>query len=649
MLCTHCGNSIPEQSLTCQYCGSYVGKYANESPLRNTDYRAARQGQKPTKTLPPRNTETYAYGDYELSSLPVTNEHVHLRTKTIDYIPNRPAQPQQIRRGPVVAGSARKPQIVYSGGKRARVKEVNWMKVVVIIAILILLGVVGYYIYLSQSEVGRAITARKNVLAVTEEMFALADNTKDPLVKEAREELLEKWNEIPTQTYWKVGEEYLDTGDIETSIKAFRIADDVDGENYDGLLMLANAYEIAEEVERAEEIYLYLANEVSPFRTEAYTALIGIYEGQNRGPESAQIMALAYKNTEKETFKTQRNDLLPNIPEVDLPAGRHELEQVVTLTSTQGYPVYYTTDPEAKLPQQGNILQDGKMILKEGTLTLRAVAVNGNLVSDEMKVTYTIFYPRPPSPRSSLAPNTYSRRIDVYLKPGEEAIDLDKLHYYYTIDGSTPTTDSPEYTGEPITMPSGRVTLRAICVNQYGKVSNVLKVGYKFEEKPYLNKMYNREDVFSDFTINKTTQEEFYKKIGQPKKEIPTTYLNFTGDALHTEYDWGHAVFWFDGIRWILVRVDMNSTISQAPRGITYGMSEKEVVQVFKDVGQPPNKNETRGLYYEYPNVGQVLIDKYGQRYIHYSCPTLNNRVQSLDIYLQNKRVTRIVNHVTMK
>ena len=59
-----------------------------------------------------------------------------------------------------------------------------------------------------------------------------------------REELLKKWNSVSPQAYWLAGQDYMDEGDVESAITCFRIGDVVDPDNYDGLLLLANAYEL---------------------------------------------------------------------------------------------------------------------------------------------------------------------------------------------------------------------------------------------------------------------------------------------------------------------------------------------------------------------------------------------------------------------
>lgn len=64
----------------------------------------------------------------------------------------------------------------------------------------------------------------------------------------------------------------------------------------------------------------------------------------------------------------------------------------------------------------------------------------------------------------------------------------------------------------------------------------------------------------------------------------------------------------------------MNSEIGTPPRGVGFGSTESEIVSVYKDFGQVEAPNGTRGLYYEYPNVGQVLVNDDGTRTVRYSC-----------------------------
>lgn len=652
---------MPDGSLTCEQCGTYLGKYSNSA--LDTGVRAIRQGRVSASvpTLPPQNRRTREYGDYDLSSIPVEGSSASPRRKMVQPYGRTGSSRPDTRRGVPVNTHSRTPSLKHKNVRthNVRRRNVNWMLVGLIGFVLLIGAAVGAYVYVSKSDSGQRATARRNALSATESMFTLAQNTRDPLVQEEREALLDKWGGISPQAYWLSGQDYLDVGDVETAIICFRIGDVVDPENYDGLLLLANAYQLNMQDAEAETVYLHLVNEVSPFRMDAYTALVRMYQEQGRRPEAADMMLKAYENTDKYNFRLERADYIPQSPQTSLSAGRYEISKLegnVSLSSPQGYDIYYTTDDEAKLPEEGMLSTDGTFVPAEGTVTLRAVCVSGDLVSDEMKVSYTFYYPSPPAPKCNLAPNTYNSRREVSLRPGtfvddtrtkaEKAEDEKHYVYYYTIDGSTPDETSPVYDGTPIQMPSGSVKLKAVCVNQYGKMSAVLEVGYKFNIKPAPLDKYQEEDVFTGFVLNKTSVEDFCATFGEPKQTLDTSYLGLTAQAQHLTYDWGYAVFVLDGNAWELVRIEMNKSLGNGPRGVGFGSTEEEITSVYRDFGQVQSPNGERGLYYDYPRVGKVYVLEDGTRMIQYTCSTAASNMWVLQYYLgSNGKVNRIVHY----
>lgn len=663
MICKKCGSYVKDDALTCERCGTFQD--AESFRLSSASgVKSMRQGRSSAQmiTLPPRSGEVREYSDYE----PMPGFPEGLRQGASQG--RRPSQtyaagsrPQE-HRGVPVQGGRKTPNVRHLNKKTAPVKRsnTNWALILLIVGVLVLGAAIGYFVYMGESETGHRITARKLVLEATPEQFELAVST-DPLQLEPQEELLREWGDIPAQTYWHVAEEYLNNGDLNTAITAFTLANIMDPENYDGLLLKASTYEMLGDQKSAEELYLYLSTEVSPFRTEAYTALIRIYQDQERRPEAAEMMRIAYENTERENFRLQREDYIPESPQVNLVAGRYEISAMkedILITSPQGYDVYYTTDDNAILPQEGLLADDGVIVPVEGNIKIRAVCVSGDLVSDPLSVSYTFFYPTPPAPKSNLAPNTYKKLYSVELRPGkveeftkkQQAEMEANLTYHYTIDGSTPTEESPVYDGTPIQMPPGRVTLKAICINQYGKMSSTLEVGYKFEVKPYLNQMYGmkenainfEDDTFGGFELNHTTQQDFEATFGQPRSVTETTYLQLPNQARHLEYDWGYAVFILNNNAWQLVRIEMRSGFTSTPRGIQLGASLDEVISAFKDFGQVYSPNGTRGLYYDYPRVGQYLFTEDGQPYVQYTAHTLDSKMWVLQYWMENNHVKRI-------
>ena len=655
MICQHCGHTVRDGALTCESCGSFLGGYGTSAPVE-TGVRSMRQGRRSAQTgsVPGGGAshEIKEYGDYDLSDIPVRVEGSLHRPRTAPVMdtgkqPRRSSSRPDTHRGVPVNARGHAPVVPRKHGKLGSPTKrgPNWARILIALTCVAIVCVVGYFIYMSRSDTGQRITARRNVLASTEGLLALAQNTDDPEVQTEREELLKQWNESPAQSYWLVGQDYMDVGDVTTAIQAFKLANVIDPDNYDGLLQLANAYELDNNDPLAEEVYLDLATKVSPFRSEAYTALIRMYQDQERRPEAADMMKLAYEQTDKENFRLQRKDYIPLTPQVDLPAGRYEMEQVINLISPQGYDIYYTTDNEAVLPKDGKLATDGGLTLHEGSITLRAVCVSGDLTSDPMAVTYTIYYPTPPAPKCNLAPNTYKSKRDVSLRAGEGA-EEQELVFHYTIDGSMPTEDSPVYDGTPIPLPSGRVTLRAICINQYGKMSSTLEVTYKFLTKPDPLKIYSEEDAFLGFKLGKSTIDDFKEQFGNPQEEIETTYLTLTGEARHLTYPWGYAVFRLNGNTWQMVRVEMNQHFTTEPRGVGLGSTEAEICGVYKDFGQPQSASGARGLYYAYPDVGQVLVNDDGTRTISYSCLNIESDMWLLEYHIaSNGRCDRIAHY----
>jgi len=654
---------MPDGSLTCERCGTYLGKYSS-SHMADQGVRAIRQGRVSASapTLPSQPGRMREYGDYDLSSIPLEDGTRSPRRKSAQPIYGKSGSSRpDTRRGVPVNTAYRAPNVRrnHVHVHTVRRHNINWMLIGLIAFLLVLVIGGGAYYLISTSESGQRAAARRNALAATEGMFELAANSRDITVQEEREALLETWMSVEPHAYWMAGQEYLDVGDVETAIICFRIGDVVDPENYDGLLMLASAYELNVQDAEAEMVYLKLIDEISPFRADAYTALIRMYQAQERRPEAADMMLKAYQNTDKESFRLEREDYIPETPQTSLNAGRYEISKLegnVHLTSPQGYDIYYTTDDSAKLPEEGILSTDGSFVPTEGTVNLRAVCVSGDLVSDPMSVSYTFYYPSPPAPKSNLAPNTYKKLIEVQLRPGtfwddtrtkkEKAEDEKHYRYFYTIDGSTPDENSPPYDGTPIKMPSGRVTLKAICMNQYDKMSSILEVGYKFDVKPYPLDVYQEEDVFTGFVMNKTTPDEFKQTFGNPKEELPTAYLGTGKQAIHLNYDWGYAVFMLDGTAWELVRIEMNQSLGNGPRGVGFGSTEDEITSVYKDFGQVQSPNGERGLYYDYPRVGKVHVLENGQRMVQYSCSTVAGNVWVLQYYLgDNGRVNKIIHY----
>lgn len=98
--------------------------------------------------------------------------------------------------------------------------------------------------------------------------------------------------------------------------------------------------------------------------------------------------------------------------------------------------------------------------------------------------------------------------------------------------------------------------------------------------------MYAETDTLADMVLLTTTQQEFEAAFGSPQQEIDTTYLTLEDTARHLEYPWGYAVFATVNKRWVLVRVEMTSSVTSTPRGVGFGTTEAEVTGVYRTSGR---------------------------------------------------------------
>ena len=594
MLCPRCGYYAEKEETVCPECGEILttgtdapysgaeairqGKRArqaiHEAAERTMEIKRRRRSgaSRATVEMPALKDEREDeenFPDYRISESEIAGEEggeevVFERRRRTVYDENDDIREQ---------ARAYTEWIEQGGGKR--LKMVNWMKIAIAGVVLLAMIIGGSWLFLKKTEGGQKVMARLG-------------------------------REATSAALWSVGEDLMDNGDIDGAIESFEKAmlqDELEKHvDVDGMLMLGSAYEAAGRTEDAAKLYEYIY-EGTPSRPEAYINRIRILLNDGKLAAAGDLMKKAYDNTGESTFQTQRRDLLPEVPVVDPVGGFKENKVMLTLYSTQGYDVYYTFEDEenAKLPQDG-ILFTEKKLLDEGTWNLRAVAVNGELVSDEIKGTYKIIMPSPQMPQVGLAPGAYKTRKKVSLRPGKDNEKDDDIRIYYTVDGSTPNEDSPEYTGEPVLLPTGhKVTIKAIAVNQYGKESQVQEVSYKIEVKPYPLTAWDIEEKVSGLDLNKTTMQAFQAEYGQGQEvEIETPKNSgFTTALRKFEYPWGYAVMNLNKKTWVLVELRFNDKSTfKAPRDTGVGDPKDYVIGKFRDMGQVASASGNRGLYH---------------------------------------------------
>lgn len=512
-------------------------------------------------------------------------------------------------------------------------RVINWAHVLIGCVVLLMLLAMGVWLYLDKTASGQVIMARMG-------------------------------QDATAQAMWLVGNELLNTGEVEKAIEYFEIARAKDEEaktpDATGLNLLGSAYEAAGDLDRAGETYQSVYTNVVPSDPEAYRNHVRVLLLQERQAEAAVLLQKAYQATKLLTFREQRLEILPEIPAASVIAGYYTEKKTVELSQAEDYSIYYTLNIYAELPAEG-ILYEHALELGEGEHVIRAVAVNGDLVSDEMEATYQIYMPTPLAPNCNLAPATYKKLRTVRLRPGtltDEELEQnpgykktldDKtaqtLTFYYTIDGSTPDLDSPIFdvnSDDVIKLPSGRVTLKAVAVNGYNKSSQVMERTYKFNVSPYPEDVYCLQDLIGDLKLGATSREAFLSRYGQTEME------SYWSPELNTDceryaYPWGYAMFMKGSTGWTLGELYMTGNEFSLPRSTRIGMTEKQVTDKFKDFGQVTSPSGNRGLYEDGNDKGKIYVQEDGGKIIRYRTGTANSNIWQLDYILDASGVVTSV------
>jgi len=147
-------------------------------------------------------------------------------------------------------------------------------------------------------------------------------------------------------------------------------------------------------------------------------------------------------------------------PSISLAAGNYAGTQTVTLSSASTAAlIFYTTNGSNPTASSARYTSP---ITVSASETLKAIAIaTGYTPSSVVSATYYITAP-PSLPIFTPAGGTYNNSQSITLSDTGTGAS-----FYYTTDGSTPTTSSPKYTG-PIPMANG-LTLKAIAsVPGYG-------------------------------------------------------------------------------------------------------------------------------------------------------------------------------------
>ena len=267
----------------------------------------------------------------------------------------------------------------------------------------------------------------------------------------------------------KKGYKALQTRDYAAAERYFDraiIKDKSKSEAYTGY---AEIYIDQDDLDGAEQVFLS-AIETQPTNVNLYQAAIDFYMDTE---QPAKISALL-KDCEDSKVLASVSDYISVAPDFTPDEGTYSEVQEITLSSSTKGEIYYTLDGSEPTAETGIKYTEPVLLQTEGQIEMKAIVVNGKgIPSVTASKKYNIEFPIEDAP--AVTPSTGQ-----YTGPAQITITVPEGYTaYYTMDGSTPTAASSQYTG-PVDMPENtRTIFNAILVNnQNGKSTEVTTRSY---------------------------------------------------------------------------------------------------------------------------------------------------------------------------
>lgn len=273
------------------------------------------------------------------------------------------------------------------------------------------------------------------------------------------------------------GTQYYNTQDYDNAVtyltKAYNTNDGK--KNADMMYELADALVHVNQNDKAIEV-LKSALSYDKMNEKALPLLAKLYQDEKKGTELSELIK-KYKGTKNEALLS---DYKVDEPTSSENPGSFEDSVEINLMASDGCTIYYTTDgsePTTKSSKYSSAIK-----IEKDDVTVKAIAVNSiDVASDVAEFKYSISLKAPDAP----VLNPSESDVKVGTKIVIEGL-ADDEKAYYTLNGSTPSANSSQYSGGITLDKAGNYVVSVIVINKHNLSSPVTRVSYNVsEEKTY--------------------------------------------------------------------------------------------------------------------------------------------------------------------
>ena len=262
------------------------------------------------------------------------------------------------------------------------------------------------------------------------------------------------------------GDAAYDAGNYKQAVSFYEKAIDIEPDNIDHRIKLADCYVTMGNTDMAVEVY---KNTIiySPDSTLAYAQVIALYEANGEYDDIEDFLEHYANDNIREAFV----DYLAYPPTLSAESGNYDEAVILTLTNETNGTIYYTDD--GTTPNESSPIYTEPLYLKKGKHIIQAFFKNEyGVCSSVVKGEYDILAEAPSEPIVSLDSGDYDTPQLIRIIVPEDC------RVYYTLDESEPDMYSRIY-GEPIAVSDGITHLKCIAINSRNMTSDVVDREYR--------------------------------------------------------------------------------------------------------------------------------------------------------------------------
>ena len=215
-------------------------------------------------------------------------------------------------------------------------------------------------------------------------------------------------------------------------------------------------YQLGNKQKAAEVLVNLIGSEPLEYADEerAYSYIIDIWDEEEKYTD-INLLLSECKNNE---IVNQFQQYMAMMPEFGYEPGNYDEVVLLKISANTTGKIYYTLD--GSTPDQSSQVYIAPLILESGEYQIAALFVNDYGIESEVARSWYVINLTVPDPPELLL---YSGSFHVPTMI--EVVVPESGTVHYTMDGSNPTKDSPQYTGA-ISMPLGRSNFKFVTISE---------------------------------------------------------------------------------------------------------------------------------------------------------------------------------------